>query len=51
MEDPWARIISPETDRNEIALCVTSVDGISDDRVVQVFYTTIRAPDDMEAVL
>lgn len=34
MEDPWARVISSEADRNEIVLCITSVDSISDDRVV-----------------
>lgn len=51
MKDPGAGIISPKTDRHEIALHVTSADSIPDDRFVKVKFTPVCAPDDMEVVL
>lgn len=51
MEDPRSGIVSSETDGNIISFGVTGIYCISHNRVVEVIFSSISAPDDMKIVL
>lgn len=51
MENPWTRIVSPETNGDVVAFVDTSTDSISDNRVVEVVFAAIGALNNPELML
>ena len=51
VEEPWARIVSEESDRDVIVIgYVSDAHNIADDRVVEVICLVAGAADDVEGV-
>lgn len=51
MKNPGTGVISPETDRDEIALGIADVDDIPDNRVVEVETAGVGASHHIELML
>lgn len=51
MENPWAGIVGPETDRDIAIFIETSTDSIPDNWVVEIVFVTFSSLDNPELVL